>query len=251
MSDGRGRAGILAQGPSQISSGSFPLVELRQYMLHEGMRDRLIGLFEREFVESQEALGMKVIGTFADLDRPDHFVWLRGFRDMASRLEGLTSFYSGETWRAYRNDANATMIDSDNVLLLRAAHPSSEFALANSRPALGEKAEGSLIVATIEYLKESVEAALEVFEAGVKPALEACGIRPIACFVPETAANDFPRLPVREGEQVLVWFARFRDTSDHHRREDGIKDASAMLASLRARPPEVLRLSPTMRSELR
>ena len=251
MSDDGVGDGILAQGPAQKSSGSFPLVELRQYTLHEGMRDRLIALFEQEFIESQEALGMKVIGTFTDLDRPDHFVWLRGFRDMASRLEGLTSFYSGETWLAHRNDANTTMIDSDNVLLLRAPHPSAEFPVAGSRPALGEMAGGSLIVATIEYLEESVEAALEVFEAAVKPRLGACGIRPIAFFVPETSANDFPRLPVREGEHVLVWFARFRDTLDHRRCEDGVNDASAMLASLRARPPEILRLLPTMRSELR
>src|SRR3954451_8369173 len=100
--------------------GSFPLVELRQYTLHEGQRDVLINLFEREFIESQEALGMKVLGTFTDLDRPDRFVWLRGFKDMDSRLAGETSFYGGPVWQAHRGEANATMIDSDNVLLLRA-----------------------------------------------------------------------------------------------------------------------------------
>jgi hypothetical protein len=39
-----------------------PVVELRQYTVHAGMRDVLIELFDREFVESQEAAGMKVIG---------------------------------------------------------------------------------------------------------------------------------------------------------------------------------------------
>ena len=37
-----------------------PVVELRQYTLHPGQRDVLIDLFDREFVESQEALGMKI-----------------------------------------------------------------------------------------------------------------------------------------------------------------------------------------------
>ena len=32
-----------------------PVLELRQYTLKPGMRDILIELFEREFVESQEA----------------------------------------------------------------------------------------------------------------------------------------------------------------------------------------------------
>src|SRR5437773_842113 len=72
-----------------------PIVELRQYTLHPGKRDVLIDLFDREFVESQEALGMKVIGQFRDLDDPDRFVWLRGFRDMASRAKALQDFYGG------------------------------------------------------------------------------------------------------------------------------------------------------------
>jgi len=44
-----------------------PIVELRQYTLHPGKRDVLIDLFDREFVESREALGMKVIGQFSRL----------------------------------------------------------------------------------------------------------------------------------------------------------------------------------------
>src|SRR5881396_4339765 len=72
-----------------------PVVELRQYTLHPGMRDTLIELFDREFVEPQEALGMKVIGQFRDLERPDRFVWLRGFSDMPSRKQMLADFYGG------------------------------------------------------------------------------------------------------------------------------------------------------------
>jgi hypothetical protein len=78
----------------------------------------LIDLFDREFVESQEALGMKVIGQFRDLDNPDRFVWLRGFRDMPSRAQALKDFYGSPVWKGHREAASATMIDSDNVLLL-------------------------------------------------------------------------------------------------------------------------------------
>src|SRR5678816_2111311 len=99
------------------------VLELRQYTLHPGRRDELIELFERAFVESQEAIGMRVLGTFRDLDRPDHFVWLRGFADLASRAPALEAFYTGPVWRANREAANATMIDSDDVLLLRPARP--------------------------------------------------------------------------------------------------------------------------------
>src|SRR6185503_1371484 len=70
-----------------------PILELRMYALHPGRRDELIKLFEREFIESQEAVGMQVIGQFHDLDDPDQFVWLRGFNDMSVRAQSLPAFY--------------------------------------------------------------------------------------------------------------------------------------------------------------
>ncbi len=65
------------------------MLELRQYTLRPGRRDDLIELFERELVRPQEAVGMRVLGTFRDLDDSDRFVWLRGFADMTSRRSGL------------------------------------------------------------------------------------------------------------------------------------------------------------------
>src|SRR6267143_6869152 len=118
-----------------------PVVELRQYTLHPGKRDVLIDLFDREFIESQEALGIKVIGQFRDLDHQDRFVWLRGFRDMTSRAKALSDFYGGPVWKAQREAANETMIDSDNVLLLHPAHSDSGFSFQDgARPPRGANA---------------------------------------------------------------------------------------------------------------
>ncbi|MBV8750263.1 MAG: NIPSNAP family protein, partial [Candidatus Eremiobacteraeota bacterium] len=105
------------------------VLELRQYTLHPGARDTLIDIFEREFIESQEEAGMQIIGQFRDLHDPNRFVWLRAFPDMRTRREALASFYGGPAWRANRDAANATMIDSDDVLLLRPLTPSMNFAL--------------------------------------------------------------------------------------------------------------------------
>src|SRR4051812_16423751 len=116
------------------------VLELRQYTLHPGQRDVLIELFEREFVESQEAVGIELIGTFRDLDRPDRFVWIRGFPDMRSRAASLQAFYGGPVWAAHREAANATMIDSDNVLLLRPVTPDAGF----SKPSIPRAPIGSV-----------------------------------------------------------------------------------------------------------
>lgn len=124
--------------------------ELRQYKLVPGKRDVLIELFEREFVETQEAVGMNVIGTFRDMDDPDRFVWLRNFPDMECRARSLAAFYGGPVWKAHREAANATMIDSDNVLLLRPAWAGSGFANDGVRAPRGSKVlPKGLVVATI------------------------------------------------------------------------------------------------------
>jgi hypothetical protein len=76
------------------------IIELRQYTLHTGQRDVLIDLFDREFVESQEALGIEVVGQFRDLDDPNRFVWLRSFLTMPDRAKALAAFYGGPVWKA-------------------------------------------------------------------------------------------------------------------------------------------------------
>ncbi|WP_208646173.1 putative quinol monooxygenase, partial [Amycolatopsis thermalba] len=95
------------------------LFELRQYTLHPGRREELVALFDRHFVESQAEAGMRVYGQFRDLDDPDRFVWIRGFPDAARRAEALAAFYERHpAWRTHRHTANATMVDSGDVLLL-------------------------------------------------------------------------------------------------------------------------------------
>jgi quinol monooxygenase YgiN len=245
---------------SQQEQTCCPVVELRQYTLHPGKRDVLIELFDREFIESQELLGMYVIGQFRDLDDPNRFVWLRGFRNMSERAEGLTAFYGGPVWQANRETANATMIDSDNVLLLRPARPSSGFMLENTdRPEPDAKEiPPSLVVATIYYLDASAQDDfVDFFERTVKPALTNTGASVSAYFVTESSANNFPALPVREGENVFVWFSCFRDQAAYENYVVALpnsahsREASEELAHRLRRKPELLKLSPTARSQRR
>jgi hypothetical protein len=237
-----------------------PIVELRQYTLHPGKRDVLIDLFDREFVESQEALGMKIIGQFRDENDPNRFVWLRGFRDMPSRAQALTDFYGGPVWKAHRQVANTTMIDSDNVLLLHPATPTSGFSLADrKRPGVGTtEARKDLIVATIYYFDAPVDARFaEFFEKTLKPVFSDSGVSILAYFVTEHSENTFPALPVREGENVFVWFTRFADAATYARHVAELDksprwrdDISKELARRLKRAPEILKLSPTSRSLL-
>ncbi|HKE37291.1 MAG TPA: NIPSNAP family protein [Candidatus Baltobacteraceae bacterium] len=159
------------------------VVELRQYTLQPGRREELIDLFEREFVESQEALGMDLLGTFRDARRSDRFVWLRAFPDMESRKRSLTDFYEGPVWQAHRNTANATMIDSDNVLLLRPTHLTNDSVVRPPLLAITCFDPGAVDVAEIERAGGSI----------------------VASFETEASPNTYPRLPVREDVRVRVF----------------------------------------------
>jgi NIPSNAP len=236
-------------------AGWSPIVELRQYMLHPGRRDVLIDLFDSRFVESQEATGMKVIGQFRDLARPDRFVWLRGFDDMEGRARSLAEFYGGPIWKAHSAAANATMIDSDDVLLLRPARPRSAFSLdGSSRTSDNGRAGAGFVAATILNLQSGAEGAGAVafLEESIAPAIREGGGSILGYFATEPSENTFPSLPVREGEQVLAWFAGFGDrpAMEIVSRRAGELARSAASAIGLERQPVTLQLEPTSRSLL-
>lgn len=176
------------------------IYELRQYTLHPGKRDTLIELFERTFLETQEACGMLVDGHFRDLNDPDRFVWFRAFPDMERRREALTSFYNGPTWLANRDAANATLIDSDDVLMLRLVEPRRGFRVTQERPPVGAPLPASRYALTI-YSFDRPASPEDI--ARLRREL------PTATLLQtEPAENTYPRLPVRTGEHVLVALMR-------------------------------------------
>ena len=236
----------------------FSVLELRQYTLHPGRRDDLVALFEREFVEPQEAAGIAVLGTFRDLDAPDRFVWLRAFADMPSRADGLGAFYGGPAWKAHRETANATMIDSDDVLLLRPLD-GNEALLAALQPrppaAAAPPAAGVFTITTCPLRVPADAALVQAFDQCVHPWWVGVGGDLLACWVSEPSPNNFPRLPVREGEPVIAWLTRFEDVAAQQRHA-ALLAASGCLERPGWREflggdPVHLRLAPTPRSALR
>lgn len=165
-----------------VAGMAITVVELRQYTLHPGRCDELIELFDRELVETQEACGMRVLGQFRDPERPDHFVWMRGFADMDTRREALTAFYSGPVWKEHARAAVTTMIDSDDVHLLQPVR----------LPELGDRQPGQRDPdrVWISVLPSSAEADDHADALGLLRTLK--------------ADNTYPALPVHEDAEVVV-----------------------------------------------
>ena len=239
-----------------------PIVDLRQYTLYPGTRDAFVELFDREFVETQEAAGMRVIGQFRDLGDPNRFVWLRGFADMPARAQALDAFYlHGAAWKAHAEAARAHMIDSSDALLLRPARARSGFALASPerRPALDAALPQGIVVATVYSLSSAADSdLLGFFEDVICPVLRDAGAAMLGSFVTEPSPNNFPRLPLREDENVFVLFTGFADLAAYHAHLTALgrnarwrgEIAPALMRRIHGRP-QVLRLAPTSRSQLR
>ena len=249
--------GVTASGAATFC----PVVELRQYTLYPATRNTLVELFEREFIETQEAVGMTLMGQFRDLDDPDRFVWLRGFASMPLRAKALGAFYGGPAWQTRRDAANATMLDSDNVLLLRPLHVAQDFLCDPlDRPPAGlHDRNEELVVLTLWYCAApAIDGFADFFAQRLAPLLTGSAAPVVASFVTEYSTNNFPALPIREGEHVLLGVTRFADHTAYAIHVAALTRsapwqaayADAMTGYL-VRPPQTLRLAPTARSLLR
>jgi NIPSNAP len=189
------------------AASAFEVVELRRYVMQPGRRDDLIALFEREFIEAQEQCGMFPIGHYRDPNDPNSFVWFRAFPRYDDRGEANDAFYGrSEAWRKNRDAANATLIDSDDVLMLHSARPETGFDLRGlSRPPEASVTNGFSRLAVSIFTLEAPpdEAWVATFESHVLPVLQRSAER-VAYFVTDDRPNNYPRLPIREGEYAFV-----------------------------------------------
>ena len=209
------------------------VLELRQYTMVPDRRADFVDLFDRELVETQEAVGLEVVGQFTDLDRPDRYVWIRRFPDMEKRATSLDAFYSGPVWAEHSAAANLMMTECNDVLLLKPAAEGRDLAVsAADRPPTGGKGTESGPLAILVWNVAPDDAAN--FAKAVARALPVAR----AVYLTDPSPNTYPRLPVREDASVVVAIL------------DGAPPADGAVVNGRA-PSQVLRLAPTPRSALR
>lgn len=228
--------------------------ELRDYTCRPGRRDDLVEMFERLFLDAQEPGGSHVAATFRDLDREDRWVWIRCFESMATRKPALSAFYNSALWLKHRSACNATIKDSDNVLLLK---PLDGNILREGRAAVGATAIPRSVFALDTYFPEDEAKFAAAFRKHAMPALSAADAAPIATFATEHAENNYKRLPIRGAETVFVTLTRFASQAAHARAQQALAaspdwaKAQRALAKLCIQPSEHRRLQPTPRSSLR
>lgn len=182
------------------------IIELRNYLLRPGRRDSFIDYFENYFLEPQNVSGGHVLGQFRVGNEDDRFFWIRGFEDMQSRLAFLRGFYEvGEVWKQFGPGANAMMLDSDHVHLLK--------------PLCGEsfgvegwaKEAGAFVIDLYFANPNQLDKLADLFQTDYVPFLK----HKPSLWVCEMSENDFPRLPVIQDRNLLVAITPYRNESDY------------------------------------
>jgi hypothetical protein len=159
---------------------------------------------------------------------------MRAFPDTAARTTALAAFYDGPAWAAPRDRANATMIDSDDVLQLQPhrAQDALHLPVDHRDPPTTDR--DSTVLVVIEPVGEDrdVDRLIATTVASLGAEAQTLGV-----YVTDPSPNGFPRLPVRT-DRVAVWVGR---------------PPSGRLAVGDRGPGQrqVLRLAPTARSLLR
>ena len=178
-----------------------PLIELRQYIIAPGKRDRMIELFNLHFAKAQDELGMPILGYFRATGDPDRLVWLRGFPGMETRSALLGAFYGGPVWTEFGREAIGYVTGYDNVQLLREVTSGSGLDVDLNRR-LGHD---GILTATTYRLREPCGAAFLRAIGQVLKTLPESTV--IGTYMTDPTPNDFPVLPIREGEHLYTWFA--------------------------------------------
>jgi hypothetical protein len=241
----------------RIMTTPMTVVDLRQYTTRRGRRDDLVEVFDEYLVESQEAEGMHILGQFRDLDRPDRFVWIRGFADLETRARALPAFYYGPVWKKHGPRANATMLDSDNALLVHPVEVGPGYPVPGGpRPPVGASDVPPTVVTGAVCHRASLEDGLpKLFGELVEPVLRDTGAEPVVRYESLVAENNFPALPLRD-ELVFAWFAVLDDDAAYKAHRAALNRSRVwertVLPELESRyvaPAQELRLRPTPRSQ--
>jgi NIPSNAP len=210
------------------------VIELRNYLLKPGARERFIDYFEDHFIDSQNILGGHVLGVFRVKGADDNFFWIRGFEDMKSRVTFLRAFYElGPVWKEFGSGANEMMLDSDNVYLLR---PLSEGKTSSDESESTDSdlfaiLKGVVVIDLYTANDNQLDELIDFFRAEYLPFLKGLLIQDTTLWISETSENDFPRLPVKQGKNTLVAISSFEDESEYQAKLKQINSADARLKS--------------------
>ena len=176
------------------------VIELRNYLLKQGVRDQFIDYFKKHFIGSQVAMGAAIPALFTIKEAADRFCWIRQFAGMEERGVFLPSFYGGDVWNEFGSRANEMMLEWHDVNLLKPE--------GSHEPLFAGK-NGIWVIDFYTTRKGNLAGLIELFNNTYIPQFKKSGTSNISLWISELAPNDFPRLPVYQEKDLVVMMTNF------------------------------------------
>ncbi|HEV7782187.1 MAG TPA: hypothetical protein VGO58_13025 [Chitinophagaceae bacterium] len=213
------------------SDQKIKVLELRNYLLKPNMTDEFSSYFNKHFVDPMTELGGHTLGQFKIAGMNDRFVWFRGFTDMSTRIKFLNDFYiESPVWREFGPGANAMIINSDNVHLLRPLNNgrnTTDQSEAVSSPVL--QTDKGVTVIDFYICNSTIHTAIDLFNTSYLPFLKTLNMENISLWISEMSENDFPRLPVFQDKNLLVAITNYKDEKEYQAKQKEIKTMPVVL----------------------
>jgi hypothetical protein len=202
------------------------VIELRNYIIKPGARDKFIDYFQENFIQSQVTLGGYPLGEFRIKGDDDHFFWIRGFENMSTRSKFLPAFYRGPVWKRYGPFANKLLVNNDNVYLLRPLTWQND-TLVTGKPVSSNRLKTADGIAVVDFYiaNSKLRQLIAYFSLFYLPTLKRVGIEDYTLWVAEPQENDFPTLPVFQDKNLLVVITFYKDEPDYRKKQELIDSA--------------------------
>ena len=215
----------------QQNNQNINVLELRNYLLKPNMADEFNSYFNKHFVKPMTELSGYTLGQFQIKGVNDRFVWLRGFTDMSTRVKFLNDFYINSlSWKEFGSGANAMMINSDNVYLLRpltkGKNAAEQSETINSNFLQTDK---GITVIDFYICNSTLDKTIDLFNTSYLPFLKTLNIEDISLWVSEMTENDFPRLPVFQDKNLLVTISNYKNEKEYQAKQKEINAMSPIL----------------------
>jgi hypothetical protein len=215
----------------QQNNQNINVLELRNYLLKPNMADEFNSYFNKHFVKPMTELSGYTLGQFQIKGVNDKFVWLRGFTDMSTRVKFLNDFYINSlSWKEFGSGANAMMINSDNVYLLRPLTKGKN-AAEQSETINGNFLQTDKGITVIDFYicNSTLDKTIDLFNTSYLPFLKTLNIEDISLWVSEMTENDFPRLPVFQDKNLLVTISNYKNEKEYQAKQKEINAMSPIL----------------------
>ncbi|MCS7060203.1 MAG: NIPSNAP family protein [Anaerolineae bacterium] len=94
-------------------------IELREYRIKPGQRERWVRFMEEVIIPYQVSKGMVILGSFVGEQDDTLYVWMRRFESEAQREELYKAVYETDIWQNDISPQIGEMLDRDKTVVKR------------------------------------------------------------------------------------------------------------------------------------